>query len=66
MNKKNITISGNIPVTLNERIKREREKNGYSKPFPMKIGLFLFLELTHAERIAAMQRLNEFYCTNKK
>jgi len=60
MNGNNKSVYMTIPVHLNDRVDRECTKNGYSKSFSAKVGLFMFLEMTHEERIAALQKLDEY------
>jgi len=57
----NKAINTTIPILLKERLDRECSKNGYSKSFAFKIGLFAFLEMNHTKRIAVLQKYDEFH-----
>ena len=60
MNGNNKSVNMTIPVSLSNRVDRECDKNGYSKSFAGKVGLFKFVEMTHEERIKTLQRLDEY------
>ena len=60
MNGNNKSVNFTIPVPLSDRVDRECDKNGYSKSFAGKVGMFAFIKMTHEDRIKMLQELDEY------